>query len=55
MGKGDATKTEKIMLTVPSEWISQLEALKTVYGAMSVQDVIRGILGGVLAKKEATT
>jgi len=54
LGKGDATTTEKIMLTLPSTWLPKLEALKTVYGAMSIQDVIRGILGGVLAEKEET-
>jgi hypothetical protein len=54
LGKGNALETEKISLVLPKTMLTKLEALKTVYGAMSVQDVIRSILAEVLPTKKAT-
>ena len=53
MGKTDALTTKKIMLVIPETWIPKLDALKDTYGALSTQDVIRNILAGFLAEKEA--
>ena len=54
MGKGDATKTFGLFLTLPDELKPMLEAKRKSSGALSLQDVIRSILADVL-KEEATT
>ena len=52
MGRTDATLTTKISFSYPTKWTPKLEALKDVYGALSIQDVIRSILAGFLKEKE---
>jgi len=47
-----AKPNKQINLTLPDDWYEALENLKTVYGALTVQDVIRAVLAGVLHKEE---
>ena len=49
----DKEENAQISLTLPNDWIKSLEALKSVYGALNIQEVIRAILASALHKKES--
>ena len=55
MGRGDATKTDKMYLTYPSEWTSELEVIRKELGALAVQDSVRHILAQYLRARKETT
>lgn len=53
MGKGDASKTEKMYLVYPSEWKPELEEVRKEVGGLSLPDAVRAIVAQYLqARKE---
>ena len=54
MGKGDATKTFGIFLTLPTEWKPKLETRRRNSGALSLQDVVRSILAENLKGEDSS-
>jgi hypothetical protein len=53
MGRGDATKTDKLFLSYPSGWTSELEKVREEIGGLALQDAVRHIVAKYLeARKE---
>jgi len=53
MGRGDATKTDKLFLVYPSEWTVELEQIRQETGGLAIQDAVRNIVAQFLsARKE---